>query len=767
MQALLRFGRQGGGVTRGRGTNELYQPLDTGNAPVPWDDRSGGTHRCRRCCCDTQGKGFNILVGWVIFANAMFIAIETDTGLLGFDTPRWTGLETDMGILGVGRKQQSGAELELREGIQGDKVLKAELQQQYNETFNEEVDLLRSYPASKSGAYTVCEYLFVAFYVLELCTRLCDVGCRAYCRDAWKVLDITVIVFGILDLGLPMVLGPDPTSSARFLLSVLRVTRVLRVLRLFRVCHELRVLGGAYSKAFSAVMWVGVLILVLDFVLAVFLTSLIGQRAHLWEEKSEEVEHWFGSIGRSMQTLFAIMTLTGWDHIAMVLAEVIPAVIVMPSIILYILLCCFTMVSLVMGVVSDSFMTSQRDEEKLHASRVSKRCIAFAGSLSNALASSDQSRNGYITREGFKMALECDAKMSSKLKALDISTDVDELMQLFDRLRQDSASAELGVSIDSLVEAITFYSGTAKASSVFDLKYLLLAVRRETAQQAAETQDKGLVRHQEQTAAVKRAAGEVADTKQAVAAVQQDVAAVRREVAALHEKVESLKKQEEQERREGHEALAAVHAKLDSLAAQYAVQREVPDKIDELAAQVTAQAAVNQKADTFAAQFAAQFVAQFAAQFAAVGTGAVAGQVSSLGVGTKPAESPVKAGEHQSAERMLEPGCAERTPRRESTAASCAGQSTNSSAASRSPEKLEEPESTLRAEPESTVRAEPESTNRGQPPSRQPSEAESVLPLKPEGQPLPGPVGAVDVSTDASTALLSASSSEPGKASAS
>ena len=40
----------------------------------------------------------------------------------------------------------------------------------------------------------------------------------------------------------------------------------------------------------------------------------------LADEQGAEVVSWFGSIGRSMQTLFSIQTLSGWDPLAGIVA---------------------------------------------------------------------------------------------------------------------------------------------------------------------------------------------------------------------------------------------------------------------------------------------------------------------------------------------------------------------------------------------------------------------------------------------------------------
>jgi len=737
MQALFRFERQSRNNGR-RHANDFYQPLDTGNGSLPWED-----NRARRCRpCNTQGRAFNVVVAAVICINAVFIGIETDTGLLGFEVPRWTGLATDMSMMGVNAAGESATKAEVQEGIDADDRLKAMLQDSLNHTFNKYINLQRSYPARKAGAYTVCEYFFVLFYMLELCLRCCDLGCTSYCRDGWKGLDITVVVSGVLDLGLPLLFGPNPSSVSLWLLSLLRVMRVLRILRLFRVCHELKVLGGAYARAFSAVMWVGVLILVLDYAVAVILTLLVGQQAYRWEEKADEIESWFGSIGRAMQTLFTIMTLSGWDHIAQVLAEVIPGVIVMPSMVLYIMLCCFTMASLVMGVISDSFLGARREDEKRHAQHMEKQRFAFVTPLLKTLSTYDESKSGYLTREKFKMALEVHPALLDQLKALDIGAGIDELLELFDRLSSDSAheprvaaTEQTGrVAIDSLVEAIPLLAGSAKASGVFDLKHLLRAVRREASERATEARQLGREQREEQASIARKTTEEVAEARWEVVAVKEELATARQELATLQAEIAGLKWQREQERCERCDAFAAVHGKLDVLAKQLAEQATVPAKIDALAAQVSTQSAVNHKVDGLAAQLAAHFAAQFAAQLATV--------ASKPGVHdyptkhTEPETTPcpgtcqLQGSGSASAEGLLQPGSLQPVV----TAQPCAGLeaagpsgSAGANATVFQAMKLEEPESTLRAEPESTVNAEPESTNRGQQASSSSCEVDGVL----------------------------------------
>jgi len=637
MQSLQRLTREGGGGQRRpssrepprsrrapySGTADLYQPLDPGNGSGLCEDTLSGSRRSRTCCCRTSGKVFNTLVGLVLFANTILIGIETDTGLLGTNSLRWSGFEGDLQVLGADPEQRHGLETVLQDGVAADASVKEGLERQANETLKRDILALQDAQLLGSGAYTSWEYLFMAFYILELLVRICDVGCKSYCSDPWRFLDISIVILGVADLGLPYFAGLNPSWMALMTLSCLRMARTLRVMRFFRLSPELKVISGAYGKAFAAVLWVALLIILLDFVLAVILTSAVGTKAYLWESR-EEIENCFGSLGRSMQTLFRLMTLTGWDHFAGVLGEVLPNAVVVPCIVLYILLVSFTTLSLVNGVIGDSFLRAQHDKEKRQQHKTERHRAAFAKALTNALSACQQNRNGYLNREGFKMALEAHPIVLTRLRQLDVHTSTDELLQLFDRLCQDSAS-DVAVEIDSLVEAITLLSGGAKSSDVFDLKYLVLAMRRETAERSSQLQYEVTQRNEEQAGLLGSTSTKVTKVQQELAQVKQDVASARQEIASLHEELQQVQKRAEKDEREHRTALAAASEKVDALTARYAAEEgSLHAKVDALSAKIAQQADPEALVSKLASDFAAQFAQQFTAHLADMGAKAMA-----------------------------------------------------------------------------------------------------------------------------------------------
>jgi voltage-gated sodium channel len=125
-------------------------------------------------------------------------------------------------------------------------------------------------------------------FVLEIGTKLYAFGGRFF-RSPWNVFDFVIV-------GIALV--PDSGPFA-----VLRVLRILRVLRLISMVPRLRFVVEALLKALPGIGAIAGLMVVLYYVFAVMATGLFGA-SH---------PEWFGTIGRSMYTLFQIMTLESWS----------------------------------------------------------------------------------------------------------------------------------------------------------------------------------------------------------------------------------------------------------------------------------------------------------------------------------------------------------------------------------------------------------------------------------------------------------------------
>jgi voltage-gated sodium channel len=150
---------------------------------------------------------------------------------------------------------------------------------------------LETWPAAMQVAgepIRAIDQTLLAVFVVEIAARL-YVYRLAFWRDPWSVFDFTVVAIALV----PAV-GP---------FAVLRALRVLRVLRLLTMVPSMRRVVGALLAAIPGLGSIVLVLLILYYVFAVIATNLFAGA----------FPEWFGSIGRSLYTLFQIMTLESWS----------------------------------------------------------------------------------------------------------------------------------------------------------------------------------------------------------------------------------------------------------------------------------------------------------------------------------------------------------------------------------------------------------------------------------------------------------------------
>jgi voltage-gated sodium channel len=137
-------------------------------------------------------------------------------------------------------------------------------------------------------ALRVAEQAALTLFVLEILLKLLAFGVGFF-RSAWNVFDFVIV-------GISLVPAAGP-------LTVLRTLRILRALRLVRTLPRLRLIVEGVLRVLPDMGWVFLLLLLVFYVFGVIGTNLFGAA----------FPDFFGGIGRTMFTLFQIMTLESWS----------------------------------------------------------------------------------------------------------------------------------------------------------------------------------------------------------------------------------------------------------------------------------------------------------------------------------------------------------------------------------------------------------------------------------------------------------------------
>ena len=152
---------------------------------------------------------------------------------------------------------------------------------------------------------------------------------RRFCNDPWNIFDFIVVAVSFVpDCGM---------------FSSVRLFRILRIFKLISGIRHMRIILGAIVKSVRGIMWTGSLLVLIYYVYGILGTHLFGAR----------FDDWFGNLGKSVYSLFQIMTLESWS---MGIAR--PVIAVYPYawiyFISYILMSSFLVMNVVVGIVLNS-----------------------------------------------------------------------------------------------------------------------------------------------------------------------------------------------------------------------------------------------------------------------------------------------------------------------------------------------------------------------------------------------------------------------------
>ena len=145
-------------------------------------------------------------------------------------------------------------------------------------------------------------------------------------------------------------------------LSVLRVLRILRLFRVITVAPKLRRVVEGFMDALPGMASVFPFLAVIFYIGAVIATKLFGGPCpQCAPAMANDFDLWFGTIGRSLYSLFQIMTLESWS-----MGMVRPVLEVYPSAWLFfvpfILLTTFAVMNLLVGLIVNSMQDAHSEE---------------------------------------------------------------------------------------------------------------------------------------------------------------------------------------------------------------------------------------------------------------------------------------------------------------------------------------------------------------------------------------------------------------------
>ncbi|MEM9341335.1 MAG: ion transporter [Bacteroidota bacterium] len=144
------------------------------------------------------------------------------------------------------------------------------------------------------------DHVFTIYFILEAFTKIKTFGWKGYVKNPWNRFDFFLVIISFPSLFELSHLFPDVS----FLL-VFRLLRLLRILRFLRFIPNIKSMFAGISRAFRASMFVLIVLLIYNVLLAVLSNFLFS---HISPD-------YFGNPLVSLYSIFQIFTIEGWNDI--------------------------------------------------------------------------------------------------------------------------------------------------------------------------------------------------------------------------------------------------------------------------------------------------------------------------------------------------------------------------------------------------------------------------------------------------------------------
>jgi hypothetical protein len=298
----------------------------------------------------------------------------------------------------------------------------------------------------------------------------------------WEVatyIDLLALLPAVLLWSLGLQSGKQLT-----LLRIVRLVKLFRLLRIFRLSKELNMLAKSMATAMRALVWIALLLLITVYCAAIVCTTVIGQNSSFNDtdpailsyenatNKTVAVRRYWGSLMRSMLTLFQIFTLDDWNSVVRPVVETHqPWMLVF--FIAFIFVTTFGLLNLLMGTIVDRAMhiAKEYEEEKERLVQCEQKQMLLATVRLFSLM--DEDGNGEVSAREMMTFLDSNdiqKALEQEMRQFHIQLDYTSLLEICRLIAEewfDASSPEQdGITVEEFAGAASRLHGLARSQDM-------------------------------------------------------------------------------------------------------------------------------------------------------------------------------------------------------------------------------------------------------------------------------------------------------------
>jgi len=296
--------------------------------------------------------------------------------------------------------------------------------------------------------FIIIENTFALYFTTEVLIRFLAYKKKSSClTDAWFVFDSILVTMMVAETWILPFLGSGGPLSQLSIFRLLRLLRITRISRLMRAVPEMMVIIKGMVAATRTVVCTGALLMLVLYTFCILFTDAYHEKAVPEGEEEPEIEIIFGTMGKSMFSLFIFGTiLDDVTYCSNAIRETENTWMLI-AFIIFILISSFMMLNMLIGILVEVVgATAEGEKEKAIESHVRE-------AIGHIFATMDKDENHAVSRGEF-LAMRNDKQVMEALSELDIvSTHFQMYAELFFR-PEDNGGELPSLSYDKLASTI-------------------------------------------------------------------------------------------------------------------------------------------------------------------------------------------------------------------------------------------------------------------------------------------------------------------------
>lgn len=193
--------------------------------------------------------------------------------------------------------------------------------------------------------WTIFDHIFVVVFLFEFMVKFLAMRVL-YFRDYWNVLDFLLCWVGVADMWIVSFVvegGADQMDAIK----IFRLMRLVRMVKVIQTHRELQVLVTGMMNSLGGMFWTGLLLLLILYASAIFCVVMIGRADY--DDSPKFNDQYFGTIVRSIVTLFGVCLLAEWSTVVRPVFENQPWVT--PFFFIFVILTSCGVLNVIIGVI--------------------------------------------------------------------------------------------------------------------------------------------------------------------------------------------------------------------------------------------------------------------------------------------------------------------------------------------------------------------------------------------------------------------------------